>query len=280
MTKAKTETQKIASYIDKRGLSKSELVKIVNSLENKVPKPKTTLKSYLGKHEKIGVFSDSHIGAKEFDEQMFQQMGQTFRDEGIKKVYCVGDVLEGMSGRPGHIYELSQIGFSKQIKYAEKLFKDNLSEFEIFGINGNHDDWYMMKNNGGMDVGEELEARLDNYHHLGSMEADIEIAKGIKMRMFHPNDGTAYAISYKMQKKIESMDEDDKPDILLQGHYHKLEYLHLRGVHGVDCGTLCGQTKWMKGKKIAAHKGYLTLEMDFGKDGIGKFAPTFYTDHN
>lgn len=40
-----------------------------------------------------------------------------------------------------------------------------------------------------------------------------------------------------------------------------------RNVFGFECGTLCGQTQWMRGKKIAAHKGFGIVEIWVAKEG-------------
>jgi hypothetical protein len=49
-----------------------------------------------------------------------------------------------------------------------------------------------------------------------------------------------------------------------------------RNIHCIEGGTLCGQTGWMRGKKIPAHKGFWILEFDISKRGITRFVPHFY----
>jgi hypothetical protein len=51
------------------------------------------------------------------------------------------------------------------------------------------------------------------------------------------------------------------------------------GVVVHNCGTMCGQTNWMRSKKIPAHKGFWVIEMSFGSGGIGKFEPAFYAGY-
>ena len=79
-----------------------------------------------------------------------------------------------------------------------------------------------------------------------------------------------------MQKLMESFTGGEKPNILVQGHYHKALYMFNRNIHGLEAGTMCGQTSWMRGKKIPAHKGFWIIDLSLGKGGIGKFAPAFY----
>lgn len=236
-----------------------------------------TLKNYdhkfSSKHSKFGIISDTHIGIDKFDEGLFLKACKYFKREGITIVYHVGDILEGMSGRDGHIYELSQIGFNNQINYAEQLFKEMPAE--IYAITGNHDQWYQGKNNAGVDVGEELEKRCGNFHNLGPNEADIMLADNVKMKLFHPNDGSAYAPGYKLMKLAESFGGSEKPSILFQGHYHKALYLFKRNIHMFEAGTLCNQTNFMRGKKLAADKGFWTVDVYFNKTGIEKLKTVF-----
>lgn len=155
------------------------------------------------KHVKIGVIGDTHIGHKMFDEEFFMKAVSYFNKEKVSAVYHVGDILEGMSGREGHIYELSKIGFQSQIKYASELF--NEFKVPVFGITGNHDQWYLKKNNAGVDVGSELEKSVKKFTYLGMNEADVFLNGKIKMKLFHPNDGSAYATCF-----------DDKTEILTE----------------------------------------------------------------
>ena len=274
------EDKNLLNTIKKYGVNSSELNEIL-----KQPKPEnhkfhdhtTSLKRL-----KIGIISDTHIGVKQFDENLFAKAGYIFRKEKVIAVYHVGDILEGMSGRDGNVYELEYIGFSQQIKFAVKLWKKYFKGLKTYAIIGNHDLWYKKRNNGGVNVGEELESRLgiDSFEYLGENEVDVKLAPRIVMKLFHPNDGTAYAISYKLQKLIESLESGRKPNILIEGHYHKALYLFHRNVHGFEAGTLCGQTEWMRGKKIVAHKGFWVLEILIASNGIFECITHLYPDYS
>jgi predicted phosphodiesterase len=265
----------ILSTVKKSGLTPNELKILLTS-----KKPDVSSKTYdhsTGYKGRIGIIADTHIGHSKFDEGLFKYAGEVFRKEKVKNVYHAGDILEGMSGRDGHIFELSHIGFSNQIKYTAELIEKYFKGLMMYGIIGNHDLWYKIRNNGGINVGEELEKRCSNFKYLGENEADIELAPKVIMKLFHANDGSAYATSYKLQKLVESMEGGKKPKILVEGHYHKAMFMFLRNVHCLEAGTLCGQTGWMRGKKIAAHKGFWILEYEADKQGtIKKFIPKFY----
>ena len=269
----------LLKIIKKGNLSPKELQTLVRGSKN--TKRTNPYKHYANSdHYKMGVFSDAHIGQENFDEKLFAYMGDKFREEEVEAVYQVGDILEGMSGRDGQIYELKEVGFSAQINKAEQLFKDHLYDLDVYGITGNHDLWFQNKGNMGINVGEELDNRVENYTHLGDMEADVKLAPNVSMKLFHPGDGSAYAISYKLQKLMESFTGGEKPNIVLEGHYHKALYFFNRNIHGVECGTICGQTGWMRGKKLPAHKGFWVIDVGLNKKGVTSFAPTFYPSYD
>jgi len=264
---------KLQSVLGKLKLSEEEAVDLLKSLKRGRSPSNTFKVTISAKSFSFGYFSDAHIGNKVFNPQLFEYMVKFFQREKPDFILNPGDHLEGMSGRPGHVYELSHIGLSQQLGYAEKLYSQ-LDNFDHYGIDGNHDQWFFKKGDNGVIVGEELSKRLKKYHHLGQDEGDLEVS-GIKIKLFHAGDGTAYVTSYKLQKLIESFSGGMKPHIVLSGHYHKALYMFNRGVHGLECGTLCGQTSWMRGKKIPAHMGFGLVRVFYNHRGVERFIHEF-----
>ncbi|MFW6246644.1 MAG: metallophosphoesterase family protein [bacterium] len=264
--------EKLDEVID--NLKPKEVKTLLQQLEAPDATKKTFNHRFSGKHTKIGVISDLHIGAKSFDEDFFHLAMKEFKRQGVEAIYCPGDILEGMSGRPGHIYELDQIGYEAQASKASQLIDE--APTKIYGITGNHDQWFQKKGDAGVDVGKDLEHRTKNFVNLGMNEADVKLSPAVTMKLFHAGDGSAYATSYKLQKLIESFTGGDKPNIVLSGHYHKALYTFVRNVHGYECGTLCDQTEWMRGKKIPAHKGFWIIDVYKNKSGVEKTVNEFF----
>jgi len=248
----KDKPDNLNKYLNKYNVTEQELVTILKS--SKLPQQKNIKLDIPDKYIRIGYFSDPHIGHSSFREDGFDLMRKVFKKEKVDLIITAGDNLEGMSHRPGHIYELSHVGFSKQINYAAELY--NSLSAKIFGIDGNHDQWYYRPQNAGVIVGDELEARVKKYTNLGQDEANLQLSKGKILKLYHGGDGTAYADSYKIQKLIESFTGGEKPSIVMSGHYHKSLFLARRNIFGFECGTLCGQTRYMRGKKLQAHIGF------------------------
>lgn len=190
-----------------------------------------------------------------------------FEKENIKIVYNVGDLFDGFyKNRPDHIYELIPgcIGSDEQVEYAKNNYPYRKG-ITTKGIGGNHCATHIK--NGGADPWKALVKEREDIEYLGMYNAVVNITPNCKMELNHPGDGSAYALSYSIQKYIDSMLGGEKPNILLNGHHHKLMYLFYRNIHAFETGCTEAQTGFMKGKKLAAHVGGLIIEAHVDKDG-------------
>lgn len=238
-----------------------ETEKILKNFKQINPQKYQTKQIDFGEKEVLfGVFSDAHMGHKCYRPDVFRKMIKDGKKQGVEFYLNVGDTLEGMSGRDGHIYELTHLGASEQMNYFKEEFKKFDRPVYSIEADSSHGGWFKSKGNTGLDIGEELEARCEHYDFLGYDEQDLNLDNGLKIRLRHPGGGTAYALSYKMQKYIESIGGGDKPNILFQGHFHKAEYIFYRNIHGFDAGTLADQTPFMKKIGTPAHVGYWIIK--------------------
>lgn len=228
---------------------------------------------YRPKRVKIGIISDLHIGSKYFDPGIFEKSVRAFSKEKVEAIYCCGDIIEGMSNREGHIYELETIGVSAQIAQAAEL----LSHYSapLYFIVGNHDEWSIKKSNQGVNVGDLLEDRIKNAKYLGDYEANIELSPGVTMRLTH-DGGNAYALSYSLQKRINALSDESKPQILANGHLHKSLYMYYRNIHAVEAGTFQNQTPFMARKGAPAMVGFWIFDIRYGKNGLYEFMPRWF----
>jgi len=213
---------------------------------------------------KFASLGDTHWGHLESKKDWWDKACSLIEKEKCDFVLHPGDITEGMSGRAGHFYELDAIGATAQINMAEQRTRQ--LPCKMRGIVGNHDLWGFKTI--GFDPGVELERRCgkDIFEYLGQNEAVINIA-GVSIMLSHPGDGSSYATSYASQKFVESLGGGEKPNILLMGHHHKAIFHMCRNVAVFETGTMCGQTSWMRGKKIQAHCGFWIIEV--WPDGCG-----------
>jgi len=270
------EKDTLQEFLQSNNLTQLELSKIIKKKGLSEPKQFAQRKlNYGGKHVKFTVISDLHMGHNKYRPDILDHAIRNSKRQG-SEFYCIpGDILEGMSGREGHIYELTHLGATNQLKYgAEQLNQIDKPMFAITATNS-HDGWYSSKNNMGLEVGPELAKRVKNLEFLGYDEVDLKLDNGIKIRMTHPGDGTAYAVSYKAQKYINALPGGQKPDINIQGHYHKAMYMFYRNIHHFDAGTLCDQTIFMRKKQTPAMTGYWIIDAWSNKKGVDKIKSEF-----
>jgi hypothetical protein len=188
-------------------MDSKEIKKILKSAGSGEPKRYETRRLPLkSKWIKFGVVSDTHMGHKNYRPDILDHAVKRFDKEGIEFVVMPGDVLEGMSGREGHVYELAHIGATEQINYAvSELNKIKQPIYAITATNS-HDGWFSNKGNMGFEVGPVLDEKVKNFNFIGYDEADLVTSKGLIIRLTHPGDGTAYALCF--DDKTEIMTED------------------------------------------------------------------------
>lgn len=271
--KLPSEQQQILKELGSTKLTPEEVRSILKAKKVNV----TSGKPYeaRGNHVRFGVFGDSHIGHKCYDERLGDYAAKVFNKEKVDFVIHTGDICEGHyeSKREGSVFELSHVGGDAQVKYAvEQLSK---IKRPLLFITGNHETNTFFKMSG-FDIGNQIAEKLPGSQYLGQGSGRVELPNGQFIEVMHPDGGSSYAISYKSQKIVESLEGGTKPAILLIGHFHKAEYLFYRNIHVFQTGTLCGQTPFMRGKNLAAHKGFWIVDAEVTKDGISSLAPKYY----
>ena len=174
-----------------------------------------------------------------------------------------------MSGRDGHVYELSHIGYHAQRQAAINILSEYSGYMDFKMISGNHDLWYASKANMGALIVKDICDSI-GAEYLGEHEATI-IMNGVKVMLWHGEDGASYALSYRLQKIIESLSGGEKPQILLAGHDHKFGNFFIRNVHALGAGCLQKQTPWMRRKRLAAYEGFSIIEATIKDAEVKKF---------
>ena len=255
----------------KERFTPAELRKILaGSVEQ--PRSHTMIHDFAGQEFTFGVLADTHFGSKYTDVNMINEAFETFADNDCDFILHAGDVHEGLSHRAGHYFECTHIGYSAQLEHSREVFSQ-WTDTPIYMVDGNHDRWYI-KSNGALIV-EELCKGQDNLHFLGHDEGDVEIA-GVKIKLWHGEDGSSYAFSYRIQKIVESFTGGEKPHVLVCGHTHKSLYMFDRHIHCISAGSMQKQSKWMRSKRHASHTGFYVVNMAVNDMGVAWFEPRFY----
>ena len=234
---------------------------------------KVPVVNFDGDRVRIGAITDTHIGSLNFSEQRLYQAFEEFKKEKVDFITHSGDVTEGMSHRAGHVYDLSEIGYDKQKSKAIEIFSQ-WTDSQIYAIDGNHDRWFI-KSNGALIV-KDIATQLDNFNFIGHDEGDISINGKAVVKLWHGEDGNSYALSYRLQKILESLSGGEKPSVIICGHTHKYVKIFERNVYAISAGSIQSQTPWMRGKRIAAHVGFCIIDIYVNKSGVCKFSDTWY----
>lgn len=222
---------------------------------------------------RFAIMGDTQLGSKYAQLTYLHNFYDLCAKEGIKDVYHTGDITEGLKMRVGHEYELYTVSADEMRDEVIKNYPKREGITTHF-ITGNHD--ASIYKQVGFDIGRAIANSRPDMEYLGRDCAVIYITPNCTLELRHPWDGTAYALSYKLQKMIESMESDSKPNILAVGHYHKAEYIFYRNVHALQTGCFQGQTPFTRGKGISVHMGgwIVTIRVD-EKGYIQGFAPEY-----
>ena len=222
---------------------------------------------------RFAIMGDTQLGSKYAQLTYLHDFYDICAERGIKDVYHTGDITEGLKMRPGHEYEVYTVSADEMRDDVVKNYPKRDGITTHF-ITGNHD--ASIYKHIGYDIGQAIAFLRPDMEYLGRDCAVINLTPNCTLELRHPWDGTTYALSYKMQKMIESMEADSKPNILAVGHYHKAEYLFYRNIHALQTGCFQGQTPFTRGKGISVHLGGWIVTIRVDKYGyIQSFAPEF-----
>lgn len=254
----------VRSYIRRQKIKKS----------NGVTQPRVAVQNQEPNHHtskwdgtetiKFAIMGDTQLGSKYAQLTYLHEFYDLCEKGGIRDVYHTGDVTDGLKMRVGHEYELYTVSADDMRDEVIKNYPCRQGITTHF-ISGNHD--ASIYKQVGYDIGQAISKARPDMKYLGRDCAVINLTPNCTLELRHPWDGTAYALSYKVQKMVEAMESDSKPNILAVGHYHKAEYLFYRNVHVLQTGCFQGQTPFTRGKGISVHLGGWMVEIRVDKEG-------------
>jgi hypothetical protein len=228
---------------------------------------------WFGDKLRFGFTSDNHLCNINSREDVLNLLYDIFQLEGLSVVYNGGNMVDGEFLHNKN--EISVHGCTNQLRYLAKNYPVRPGIITKFVVGDDHEGWWTQRE--GIDVGNYIvqlrkEEGNDDFEYMGYGEADINLSEPGQqheswLRLVHAGGGTAYAISYTMQKLIESYQGGEKPTMLLAGHYHKFDYSFPREVHAIQMGTTCDQTLFMRKKKLQAMVGGGIVEATRAADG-------------
>ena len=224
-------------------------------------------------HLRLLLISDTHLCSKYDRLDILRYLYAKAEDEGVKHILHSGDFTDGRSNRPEQVYELKEHSFQGQVDYCV----DKYPKFsgKTYAIQGNHDNWWYKSN--GSEILKPISKAREDIVYLGSDVADLKIGK-LKIRLFHGQGGIAYAKSYKIQKYLDTIPINEKPDILQTGHIHQAFYYKQDNTHCFQTSCLEDQTPYCRGLGLANDKSCWWVDVQFDDKGnVYSVAPQLET---
>lgn len=212
---------------------------------------------------KLLLISDTHLCNKADRLDILRYLYAKAEDKGIKQILHCGDLTDGMYlNRPQHLYELKCVGFDEHLQYV--LEKYPKFSGKTYFIGGNHMDTYFK--NGGSDLGSAIAKNREDMVYLNPDTADLKIGK-LGIHMHHGGGGRAYSLSYKLQRYVETLPQDKKIDIVMQGHFHNAMYMYYMGKHCFQVGALEDETPFSRSMGFKNEKSCYWLDINLDDKG-------------
>ena len=213
---------------------------------------------------KIGIVADTHLCSKQQQLTYLKDFYYRAYDAGVRDIYHAGDMIAGVDVYPGQSNDLIRFTEDEQVDYAVEYYP-RIDGITTHVISGNHD-LIFVKRKGG-DPLRLIGLHRPDINYLGQFSAWVKLADGCTIYLLHPDGGSAYASSYKLQKLIESFSGGNKPNIAIMGHYHRRCYISERNVHGFLGACFEAQTDFLRRKAVQPVVGGTVLDIELTDDG-------------
>lgn len=222
-------------------------------------------------HLSLLLISDTHLASKYDRLDILDYLYDEAEKRGVKIVLHAGDLSDGRSQRDNQLYELRELSFDGQVKYIVDNYPKRKGITTYF-IEGNHDLWWNARC--GSSLGRAVAKERPDMIYLGADTGDLMIGK-LKVKLFHGTGGIAYAKSYKVQKFLDNLSINERPDILQTGHIHQAFYMKQDFTHCFQTGCLEDTTPFVRSLGIGNNdKSCWWVDVDFDKTGeVKKITP-------
>ena len=231
------------------------------------------------KHMKFGASSDWHFSSKYHLKRTWHDAMTRAEDEGYKRIYVAGDLIDGRDIYRGHNENINSPSVEDQTdEVAEAIRKHGNLEF--WGIAGNHDFSFTKKT--GTKPLAILESKVDNFKNLGDLRADV-VYNGVKIRLLHGGAGRTYAISYPSQTYLrdlfrgsEKKEILDMPDMMILGHFHTIYDSKDHGIYILQPGSFQdGDNEYCLRRGLTGPNGMYLVDFDYKNGLIDEFATKY-----
>ena len=219
----------------------------------------------------IGLVADTHLCCKEQRLDALHAQYDLFAAEGITTVLHAGNIVDGYIPRINGASVIVS-GIDDQALYVVDNYPARKGITTHFITGDDHEGWWQKE---GFNFGAYLQGLAEksgrsDLRYLGHVEADVDVTTKhgiVRIKVQHPGGGAAYARSYAGQKQVESLGGGEKPQILVQGHYHVSNYMVDRNVHVINMPGFQDQTVFARKKRLRMEVGGAILSFTVTEAG-------------
>lgn len=239
---------------------------------------KAELARYKSNVYRFGVISCTHLGSRYQQLTHLNTFYSILARRRIKLVLHVGDLVDGSHRmHVGMEYEQFLHGYKAYRNYAVQNYPKRKG-LTTWCISGNHD--LSFYKDTGADIVEDICDARDDMRYLGQWGATVELpieGHNLRVRLVHGSGGGSYARSYKLQKIVEQLAPEQKPNLLFVGHYHTAVHLPAyRNVEGFTLGCFQAQTGYLASKGLYPTVGGLIVSVWPDPKGIARLQTEWY----
>lgn len=215
-------------------------------------------------HFKVMVISDLRMGSIFSQLTILNELYLRAYKAGYRNVIITGNLTEGLYPMTNNMFDtLEAQDTYSQIDYVVKKFP-RVEGMKTYFITGKKDNMHLSKKK--IDIGKKISEQRDDMIYIGNSRCDVEI-DNIKMLILSSNQTKTYAQSYRVQKLIDAMRSEDKPDILLYGGLLQCEEFKYRDVKVLEIPSLCASTWEMTDKGYSNVVGAWFVDIETDKKG-------------
>lgn len=212
---------------------------------------------------KLCLISDTHLCSKYDRLDILNYIYEKAYKNNVKHILHSGDFTDGRSNRPEHVYELKELSYDGQVDYCVEKYPKEYGIY-TYAIGGNHDAWWYKST--GSEIVKSIAKQRDDIIYLGPDCADLKLGK-IKVRLYHGKGGNAYAKSYKLQKYLDAIPQDEMPQILQTGHIHQSFYMKQDNTHCFQTSCLEDLTPYARSQGFSGDRSCWWLDIESDNKG-------------
>lgn len=257
---------------EKHGITNAQLKRLIN--KQRVPKKRKT-KIEVPKNEfKFGIVTDTHLSSTLCALDELHSFYEIMKKQGVKHVMHSGDLVAG-NGRMfrGQEMEMSAFGLEAQAQDVIDNYP-KIKGMTTHVIAGNHDLSFFNDNGG--DLIKNVAHERDDFNYVGHYDATVSMG-GVKIKLLHPDKGGGANITAKSNGMVDAMEEKDKPDIFILGHWHTNIYYRYKGVNVIHGGCWERESDYLIRKGISTQiGGWIVTVKTNAKGKLLSITPEWY----